>query len=91
MFRGFWRGWKYSVSYLFNTIRVVIMVSAISQLRVLASHRRKFGVCSSRRLEIRALGNGEVPFPPLPLRVWLYLLRKSAYRDFLHIILKHTQ
>ena len=42
------------------------MVSAISQLRVLASHRRKFGVCSSRRMEIRALGNGEVPFfPPL--------------------------
>ena len=38
------------------------MVSAISQLRVLASHRRKFGVCSSRRMEIRALGNGEVPF-----------------------------
>ena len=38
------------------------MVSAISQLRVLASHRRKFGVCHSRRLEIRALGNGEVPF-----------------------------
>ena len=62
MFRGFCRGWKYSVSYLFNTSRVVIMVSAISQLRVLASHRSKFGVCSSRRLEIRALGNGEVPF-----------------------------
>ena len=37
------------------------MVSAISQLRVLASHRRKFGVGRSRRLEIRALGNGEVP------------------------------
>ena len=66
MFRGFWRGWKYSVSYLFNTSRVVIMVSAISLLSVLASHRTKFGVCSSRRLEIRALGNGEVPFffPP---------------------------
>ena len=42
--------------------RVVIVLSAISQLRVLASHRRKFGVCRSRRLEIRALGNGEVPF-----------------------------
>ena len=66
MFRGFWRGWKLIVSYLFNTSRVVIMVSAISQLRVLASHRRKFGVCRSRRLKIRALGNGEVPFfPPL--------------------------
>ena len=36
--------------------------SVISQLRVLASHRSKFGVCSSRRLENRALGNGEVPF-----------------------------
>ena len=73
MFRGFWRGWKYSVSYLFNTSRVVIMVSAISQLRVLASHRRKFGVCSSRRLEIRALGNGEVPFFPPPPCVFGYI------------------
>ena len=51
------------VSHIYSTLhRVVIMVSAISQLRVLASHRRKFGVCSSRRLEIRALGNGVVPF-----------------------------
>ena len=24
------------------------------------------------------------------MRVWIYLLRKGAYRDFLHIILKHT-
>ena len=53
----------YKVSHIYSILhRVVIMVSAISQLRVLASHRRKFGVCSSRRLEIRALGNGEVPF-----------------------------
>ena len=52
------------VSHIYSILhaRVVIMVSAISQLRVLASHRRKFGVCRSRRLEIRALGNGEVPF-----------------------------
>ena len=26
-----------------------------------------------------------------PLRVWIYLLRKCAYIDFLYIILKHTQ
>ncbi len=26
-----------------------------------------------------------------PLRVWMDFLRKGAYRDFLHIILKHTQ
>ena len=26
-----------------------------------------------------------------PLHVWIYLLRKGAYRDFLHIILKNTQ
>ena len=51
------------MSHIYSILhRVVIMVSAISQLRVLASHRRKFGVCSSRRLEIRALGNGEVLF-----------------------------
>ena len=63
MFRGFWHRLEIkcliSIQYFTG---VVIMVSAISQLRVLASHRRKFGVCSSRRLEIRALGNGEVPF-----------------------------
>ena len=51
------------MSHIYSILhRVVIMVSAISQLRVLASHRRKFGVSRSRRLEIRALGNGEVPF-----------------------------
>ena len=51
------------VSHIYSILhRVVIMLSAISQLRVLASHRRKFGVCRSRRLEIRALGSGEVPF-----------------------------
>ena len=51
------------MSHIYSILhRVVIMVSAVSQLSVLASHRRKFGVCSSRRLEIRALGNGEVPF-----------------------------
>ena len=51
------------VSHIYSILHpVVIMVSAISQLRVLASHRRKFGVCSSRSLEIRAPGNGEVPF-----------------------------
>ena len=51
------------MSHIYSILhRVVIMVSVISQLRVLASHRRKFGVCRSRRLEIRALGNGEVPF-----------------------------
>ena len=49
-----------------------------------------FGGGRSRRLAIRALGNWEFFFF-FPLRVWLYLLRKSAYRDFLHIILKHTQ
>ena len=59
MFRGFWRGWK--VSHLFNTSRVVIMVSAISQLRVLASHRRKFGVSKPQEevwcLSLKAPGN----------------------------------
>ena len=39
------------------------------------------------KLEHLATGAFFFPF----LLVWLYLLRKSAYRDFLHIILKHTQ
>ena len=26
-----------------------------------------------------------------PLRVWMYLLRKGAYRDISHIVLKQTQ
>ena len=42
MFRGFWRGWKYSVSYLFNTSPRCSYDSALSLLRLLASHKTNF-------------------------------------------------
>ena len=42
MFCGFWRGWNYSVSYLFNTSPRCNYDSAISQLRVLASYKTNF-------------------------------------------------
>ena len=47
---------------LFNTSPRCNYDSAISQLRVLSKPHRKFGVCSSRRLGIRGLAIGEVPF-----------------------------
>ena len=50
------------VSHIYSTLhRVLIMAESYHSLGVSNPHR-KFGVCSSRRLEIRALGNGEVPF-----------------------------
>ena len=49
----FRRGWKYSVSYLFNASHLVNMVSALSQLRVLASHKTNFESVAQRRLGIR--------------------------------------
>ena len=51
------------VSHLYSILhRVVIMVSAISQLRVLASHRRKFGVCSSNAWKLEHLAMGGAIF-----------------------------
>ena len=67
------------------------MVSAISQLRVLASHTGSLVFVAQGAWKLEHLAMGRCHFSPPPLRVWLYLLRKSAYRDFLHIILKHTQ
>ena len=61
--------------------------SVKSQLRALATLRPIWG----------RVGQGafELCLPKLgsegPLGFWIYLLRKDAYRDFLYIILKHTQ
>ena len=50
---GFLRDWKWSVSYLINTLPPVVnMAPIISQLSVLASHKTKFWVCSSGLLGI---------------------------------------
>ena len=49
---------KNKVSHIYSTLQARFNYgSDISQLRVLASHNRKFEVCSSRRLGIRILGN----------------------------------
>ena len=57
------------------------------QLRALATHRPILGHVGQGALESR------LPQTILewPLGVCMYLLRKGAYRHFLHIILKHTQ
>ena len=50
------------VSHIYSTLhRVVIMIQPYHSLGVSKPHR-KFGVCSSRRLGIRGLAIGEVPF-----------------------------
>ena len=68
------------VSHIYSTLHPVLNM-AESYHRGLSKPHRKFGVCRSRRLAIRGFGNGEVPFL-VTLAVRLYLLRKSAYRDF---------
>ena len=55
MFRGFWCGWKLSVSYLFNTSPRCNYGSAISQLRVLASHTGNLGSVTQGALELEDL------------------------------------
>ena len=61
--------------------------SSVSQLSALATLRPIWG----------RVGQGafELSLPQIrkwvTLRVWIYLLKKGAYGDFLYIILKHTQ
>ena len=62
MFRGFWRGWKYSVSYLFNTSPRCNYDSAISQLRVLASHKTNFESVAQGAWELEDLPFGRCHF-----------------------------
>ena len=62
MFRGFWRGWKYSVSYLFNTSPRCKYDSAISQLRVLASHKTNFESVAQGAWELDILPFGRCHF-----------------------------
>ena len=53
--------------------------------------RTEFGASRSMRVGVRSAKQKEVLFFEWPLRDLIYLLRKDAYRDFLYIILKHTQ
>ena len=60
MFRGFWRVGN-KVSHIYSTLHRVVILAQITAWGVSKPHR-KFGVCSSRRLGIRGLTIGEVPF-----------------------------
>ena len=62
MFRGFLHGWKYSVSYLFNTSPCCNYDSAISQLRVLASHKTNFQSVAQGAWELDILPFGRCYF-----------------------------
>ena len=62
MFLGFWRGWKLSVSYLFNTSPRCNYDSAISQLRVLASHKINFESVALGAWELDILPFGRCHF-----------------------------
>ena len=61
------------------------------QLRALATRTPSLGRCGQGALGINRVSNKEVPFLSDPCVFGYVLLRKGAYRDFLHIILKHTQ
>ena len=65
MFRGFlvgfWLGWKYSVSYLFNTSSRCNYDSAISQLRVLASHKTNFESVAQGAWELESIETFYIP------------------------------
>ncbi len=62
MLRGFWRGGKYSVSYLFNTSPRCNYGSAISQLRVLAGHKTDFESVAQGAWELDILPFGRCHF-----------------------------
>ena len=68
----------------------IIFLSHIKALGV-SKPQYRFRSGNSRRIGIRWVSTWEVPFFLWSLRVWLFILRKSAYRDVLHIFLKHTQ
>ena len=61
MFRGFCRGWKYSVSYLFNTSPRFNYGSDISQL-VLASHTGSLGSVAQGAWKLEDLAMGRCHF-----------------------------
>ena len=65
--------------------------SSVSQLSVLATLRPIWGRVGQGAFELSLPQIRSFFFLEKPLRVWIYLLRKYAYRDFFYIILKHTQ
>ena len=60
------------------------------QLRLVGSHNANLGAVDHGALELHVFQLGRRYFLSDPC-VWIYLLRKGAYRDISHIILKHTQ
>ena len=65
--------------------------SSVSQLSALATLRPIWGRVGQGAFELSLPQIRKFFFGEKPLRVWIYLLRKYAYRDFFYIILKHTQ
>ena len=61
MFRGFWRGWKYSVLSIQHLPRCNYD-STISQLRVLASHTGSLGSVDQGAWELEDLPFGRCHF-----------------------------
>ena len=58
----FWRGWKESVSYLFNTSPRCNYGSVIAQLRVLASHTGSLGSVAQGAWKLEDLSMGGAIF-----------------------------
>ena len=79
------------VSHIYSTLHPGFNYGSVISQLVLASHTGSLGSVAQGAWKLEDLPLGRCHFLSDPLRVWLYLLRKSAYRDFLHIILKHTQ
>ena len=81
-----------SVLYIINTSPRCNYGKVISQLGVLASHKRNFeSVARSRRLGIIHVPIWEVLFFLVTLVCLDISSMKSCFRDISHIILKHTQ
>ena len=88
------------ISPLLNTITLggggggspeFFFASSVSQLRALATLRPIWGRVAQGAFELSLPQIRKCHFLEWPLHFWIYLLRKDAYRDFLYIILKHTQ
>ena len=63
--------------------------SSVSQLSALATLRPIWGRCGQGAFEL-SLPQIRLFFLEKPLRVWIYLLRKYAYRDFLYHLKANT-
>ena len=77
-----------AITLEFFTVKLIFSVK--SQLRLVGSHNTSLGVVAHGALELGLFQIRKCHFLVTIAFFWLYLLRKGAYRDFLHIILNHT-